>query len=255
MGGKPGTEAYRWRQRKFYFRVMLWVVGWTYWLLCHIYFRLMPRTTINQCNLERIDAQPLKGIMVPWHCYVPYGWYMTWNRDGVIMVSRSNFGAVAAAVTSRLGCIPVRGGSRIGGQEALAQVVDHVKAGRWGLLVADGPRGPRFVCKIGPILAAQRTGRPLVPVAFSAKRQWTFKTWDRMLFPKPFTPVLWVFGDPFWVGPDLGPEALEARRRELEGILLELYRRAQAYWGRNPEPLHDGRNSALIDGSPGERRR
>lgn len=224
------SGIYRWRQEKLYFRLMARVVGWVYWLACHLYFRCMPRSTVNQVNLERIDAQPRKGIMVPWHCYIPYGVYMCMNRGGAIMASRSNFGSVMAAIITRIGCIPVRGGSKIGGKEALDEIVSIVKNGRWALIVADGPRGPRFSCKIGPILAAQRTGRPLIPVAFSAKRKWTLKTWDRMIIPKPFSPVLWVFGDPFYVSPDLNPEALESRRREFEGILREMYEKADAYW-------------------------
>ena len=218
------------RQQKLYFRLMAWAVGWIYLLVCQLFFRLMPRTTINPMNFDRIQAQPLKGILVPWHCYIPYGWWMCWKRNGAIMVSKGNFGAVAAAITRRLGCIPVRGGSRFGGKEALAEIVDYVNKGHWGLIVADGPRGPAHVCKMGPILAAQQTGRPLIPVAFSAKRKWTLNTWDKTLIPKPFSPVLWVFGDPFYVAKDTSQEGLETRRQELERILREGYQTAQFYW-------------------------
>lgn len=218
------------RQQRIYFRLLAWLAGWTYLLVCHIYFRLMPRKTINETTFERLNEQPLKGIMVPWHCYVPYGWWMCYKRNGAIMVSRSNFGTVAAAITARLGCIPVRGGSRFGGKEALDKVVSLVNKGHWGLIVADGPRGPAHVCKMGPILAAQRTGRPLIPVAFSAKRKWTLNTWDRTLIPKPFSPLLWVFCDPFYVDKDLDQQGLETKRKELERILRESYQKAQDYW-------------------------
>ena len=212
---------------------MAWTLGWVYWLLCHIFFRLMPRTTINSGTFERINSMPRKGILVPWHCYVPYGWWMTHNRNGAIMVSKSNFGTVAASITTRLGCIPVRGGSRFGGKEALTGIVDFVNIGHWGLIVADGPRGPAQVCKMGPILAAQQTGRPLLPVAFSAKWAWRLNTWDKTIIPKPFSPLLWVFCDPFYVPKDLDASGLEARRQELETILRDNYKKAQDYWRRS----------------------
>ncbi len=218
------------RQQRLYFRLLAWLAGWTYLLFCHICFRFMPRRTINETIFESINEKPLKGIMVPWHCYVPYGWWMCYRRNGAIMVSRSNIGTVAAAITARLGCIPVRGGSRFGGQKALDRVVNLVRKGHWGVIVADGPRGPSQKCKMGPILAAQRSGRPLIPVAFSAKRKWTLNTWDRTIIPKPFSPLLWVFCEPFYVDKDLGPQGLEEKRIELERILHENYRRAQDYW-------------------------
>lgn len=218
------------RQQRFYHRLMVWGVGWTYWLICQTYLRLMLRTTVGETYYRSIDAQPRKGIMVPWHCCIPYGWWMTRNRNGAIMISLSNFGAVAAAITKRLGCIPVRGGSRFGGKEALDKIVDYVKRGHWALIVADGPRGPAHVCKHGPILAAQRTGRPLIPVSFSARWKWRLNTWDRTMIPKPFSPLLWMYGEPFYVPKDLDQEGLEDKRQEFEKILMKNHEMAQDYW-------------------------
>ena len=221
------------RQKKPYFRLLAWIAGWSYWLICNIYFRFMPRTTINQGILNRIDAQPLKGIMVPWHCYVPYGWWMIRNRMGAIMISRSNFGMVAASITQRMGCIPVRGGTSSGSVEALAQMAGYVKKGYWAMIIGDGPRGPKHVCKNGPVLLAQLTGQPLIPVSFSAKRKWTLNSWDRMIIPKPFSPILWVYGDPFYVPRHLDRDGLETKRQELEKVLCENHQRAENYWKSN----------------------
>ncbi len=218
------------RQNRLYFRFLLWLAGWTFWVVSNTYFRLMPRTTINEDIFDRINAQPLKGIAVPWHCYVPYGLWMARNLGVATMSSRSNFGSVAAAITARMGGMPVRGGSARGGKEALAGVISYVEKGHWALIVGDAPRGPAFISKIGPILAAQKTGRPIIPVSFAAKRRWALNTWDGMIIPKPFSPVVWVWGDPFYVPRDLDREGLEKKRQELDALLQESHQQAQRYW-------------------------
>jgi len=215
----------------------MWLAGWLYRLVAGPLFRLMPVTTIHQEVFDRLHAQPLKGIAVPWHCCVPYGLWVTRGLGAAVMASRSNAGSVAAAIVRRLGGIAVRGGSRDGGEAALAQIVELVRNGRWAVIVADAPRGPAQVCKIGPILAAQRSGRPIVPVSFAARRSWTLNTWDRTIIPRPFSPVVWIWGPPFFVPPDLDRQGLESKRRELEDLLRRCQQQALDFWARRePRP-------------------
>jgi len=209
---------------------MLWLAGWIYWVFSNTYFRLMPLSIINGNAFDQVDSGPLKGIMVPWHCYIPYGWWLIRNRNGAVMISQSNWGTVASAITSRLGCIPVRGGSKIGGEMALSRIISYVKKGHWAMIIGDGPRGPRHECKIGPIFAAQQTGQPIVPVSFSARWKWNLNTWDRMIIPKPFSPVLLIYGEPLYVARDLDRQGLEEKRRELECIMRRNHQRAESYW-------------------------
>ncbi len=227
---EPSDPPFRKRQQKLYFRLLMWLIGWLYRLLSGPFFRMMPVTTINQDIFDRLNAQHRKGIAVPWHCSVLYGLWVTRKLGVAVMASRSNAGSVAAAIVRRLGGIPVRGGSRDGGTTALEQIVHHVNNGHWGLIVGDAPRGPIYVLKIGPILAAQRTGRPIIPVSFAARRKWVLKTWDRTILPKPFSRVVWIWGDPFYVPPDLDRDGLEAKRLELEAILRKNQERALHFW-------------------------
>ncbi len=223
---------YSQRQGKLYFRVLIWAAGWLYRIAAGFFFRLMPSTVIHRETFDRLNHQAHKGIAVPWHDCVPYGLWVTRDLGVAVMASRSNAGCVAAAIVGRLGGIPVRGGSRDGGKTALNQIVAHVNNGHWGLIVGDAPRGPMHVLKIGPILAAQKTGRPIIPVSFSARWKWTLNTWDRTVIPKPFSPLVWIWGEPFFVSPDLDREGLETRRQELEKILTENQKRAEGYWYR-----------------------
>ncbi len=51
----------------------------------------------------------------------------------------------------------------------------------------DGPRGPARVAKSTPIQWARSAQVPVVSFTFSAKHYLTWPTWDRLIFPLPFT--------------------------------------------------------------------
>ena len=87
-----------------------------------------------------------------------------------------------------------------------------------------------YVCGMGPIIAAQRTGRPIIPVSFAAKRKWRLNTWDRTIIPKPFSRGVWMYGDPLFIPKDLDRNGRRAKRAELELILKENHRKVQNYF-------------------------
>ena len=48
----------------------------------------------------------------------------------------------------------------------------------------DGPRGPRYVAKVGPVLLARMTGAPILVFHVGVDRGKTIeKTWDHFLLP------------------------------------------------------------------------
>ena len=53
----------------------------------------------------------------------------------------------------------------------------------------DGPRGPAREAKLTPIQWARVSQVPVVNFTFSAKRYVTWPTWDRLMFPLPFTRI------------------------------------------------------------------
>jgi lysophospholipid acyltransferase (LPLAT)-like uncharacterized protein len=57
----------------------------------------------------------------------------------------------------------------------------------------DGPRGPARVAKVMPIQWARAAKVPVVVFTFSATRYWTWGTWDKLMFPKPFGRLLLVW--------------------------------------------------------------
>lgn len=81
--------------------------------------------------------------------------------------------------------------------QALKMVIHSLKKGLDVIVMTpDGPKGPRYVAKPGIVAAAQEASAHVVPFSWTATRFWQLKTWDKMIFPKPFSTVSVTFGEP-----------------------------------------------------------
>jgi lysophospholipid acyltransferase (LPLAT)-like uncharacterized protein len=50
----------------------------------------------------------------------------------------------------------------------------------------DGPKGPRYVAKMGGVLLAMKTGKAILPFTITARRYWEAKgSWDHAQVPLP----------------------------------------------------------------------
>ena len=80
------------------------------------------------------------------------------NRGIVVMTSKNHDGEAIAQCIQRFGYGAARGSSSRGGLRALAEMIRFVRNGRDTAFTIDGPRGPRYVAKQGPVLLALKTG-------------------------------------------------------------------------------------------------
>ena len=120
------------------------------------------------------------------------------HRDeGVaILISSHRDGELIAQVAHRLGYRSVRGSSSRGAGRALLGMVRELERRREVAVTPDGPRGPAERFATGALVAAQRSGAYIVPVAATADRAWRLRSWDRFLIPKPFARVTVAYGPP-----------------------------------------------------------
>jgi lysophospholipid acyltransferase (LPLAT)-like uncharacterized protein len=164
-----------------------------------------------------------------WHGRLLGPTYHNRGQGVVTLVSQHRDGEYITRAVRRWGYTVVRGSASRGGREALVELIRHVRAGRSLALTPDGPRGPFQRMKPGPVLIAQRTGAPIVPVGAAADRAWFFGSWDRFLVPRPFARVRIVYGEPLHVARDAEVEACVA---EVERRMAEVMRRAEAAFAR-----------------------
>jgi len=81
----------------------------------------------------------------------------------------------------------------------------------------DGPRGPRYIAKPGPVMLARKTGCPVLVFHIGVSRGKTFeKTWDHFLLPGLFARAVILFAPPIFVPPDANAELLEAKHAEMQ---------------------------------------
>lgn len=140
------------------------------------------------------QQNPGRNILyTTWHRGLLYVLYYYRFRDVVVMASTSSDGELAARAAERFGWIPVRGSSSRRGSQALRQMEAMVRKGFSAGILADAPRGPARVSKPGIIMLSKHTGRPIMPVIWSAERCWRLKSWDRTIVPKPFSRLVGLF--------------------------------------------------------------
>jgi hypothetical protein len=106
------------------------------------------------------------------------------------MTSRSFDGEYVARIIERLGFVAVRGSSSRGGSEALRGMKDELEKGAAVAFTIDGPRGPKYVAKVGPVLLSRSTGLPMAGFYVALSDAWVLKTWDAFMIPKPFSKAL-----------------------------------------------------------------
>jgi lysophospholipid acyltransferase (LPLAT)-like uncharacterized protein len=97
-----------------------------------------------------------------------------------------------------------------------------MRAGRATGFTIDGPKGPRYVAKMGAVLLAKKTGCPILPFTVNAKSYWEVNSWDRFQVPKPFTNARVIIAPPIFVPADADDDTLAAIRDELQRVLDDL---------------------------------
>jgi len=176
----------------------------------------------------------LPGIYPFWHrCVFSAAWVFR-NRGFGVLTSLSRDGEFIARVIRRLGFVPLRGSSSRGGWRGLLQMQELVKAGGGAAFTIDGPRGPRYVAKRGPVLLARMTGVPITAFYLAVERGWVLKTWDATTIPQPFSRVYLRAARHIVVPADADEAALEQCHAEMQAALERVTAFAEAQYGHTP---------------------
>ena len=153
-------------------------------------------------------APPASGILVLWHADMLPCLRAFAGRGMRVLVSQSADGDMGARAAELLGYRVLRGSSSRGGAEALRRLQRELTTeGGWVALVADGPRGPRGVCKPGAVWLSQACDLPVTGVRALAPHGFTLGGWARVRIPLPFSRVNLRLSEPFY--PE-SPEDIDA---------------------------------------------
>ncbi|MFL2769493.1 MAG: lysophospholipid acyltransferase family protein [Rhodospirillaceae bacterium] len=173
-------------------------------------------------------------IIAFWHnrlILMPYCWRS--NAPFHMLISGHADGQLISKTIRWHGLSDVKGSSSKGGTDALREMVQLIKKGVSVGITPDGPRGPRIKASDGSIALAKLSGAMIVPAAAATSRRIVFKTWDRLIFPLPFSRGACVWGEPIHVPSESGAGDLEQLRYNLETSLIAVSDRADILVGHN----------------------
>ncbi len=206
------------------------VIAWAaYWAV-----RLLGPTLrvefVGVQNAVQIRNSGEPGIGAFWHRSIfPAIWI--WRNRGIVVMNTVNFdGQWTRRVIERLGFGTAQGSSSRGAIEGLTAMARQLEEGKHVAFTVDGPRGPRYVAKPGPVILARRTGKPISVFHVGLKWAHTFeKSWDLFQVPYPFSKAVMFVAPPIRVPTDADSETIHAKQVEMQ-LALERVRDAAESW-------------------------
>ncbi len=148
------------------------------------------------------------------------------NSPVTVIVSDSRDGEYVSRFANLMGIKTIRGSTSRGAGKAVKAGLKLLRQGLPLAITPDGPRGPRYKVQQGALWFAAASKVPIIPVHIKAQRAWELNSWDRQTFPKPFSQINVVFGEPIEFDRDSLEQDIEQAVAKLENAMLATVERA-----------------------------
>jgi lysophospholipid acyltransferase (LPLAT)-like uncharacterized protein len=175
---------------------------------------------------EKLNDRPL--VISFWHaCIIPATY--AYRKLGIrVMSSNSYDGEYMGRIIRRFGFVAVKGSSSRNAVRALLGLRRALKDG-WSVAFSiDGPRGPRYQVKPGPVTLGRSTGAPLSTFHIAAEKAWVLHTWDHLIIPKPFSRVMLRMGKLIHIPHNATDADLDRYQSDLQSTLDRIREFAEA---------------------------
>jgi lysophospholipid acyltransferase (LPLAT)-like uncharacterized protein len=209
-------------------RIKLWLISWAGYLFIRVVGVTLRYKFVLEpgCVADSYGEGP-PAIWCFWHRSVIPATYRFRNKGLAVMTSRSFDGEYIARIIQKLGFIAVRGSSSRGAVGALIGMRKILEQGHSAVFTIDGPRGPRYVAKPGPVLLAKKAGVPISCFYAAVKQAWVLNSWDQMIIPKPFSRAVIYASGPINVPADATDEQMAAFHQQMQETLERCRRGAE----------------------------
>jgi lysophospholipid acyltransferase (LPLAT)-like uncharacterized protein len=218
-------------------RIVLAIVPRVVWALLSIFGRTWRFEVIAEEGVTPVLFGQKAGpeVYCFWHqCVLPCTIYFR-KSNAIILISQSFDGELITRILRMFGFDAVRGSSSRKSREGLLGLKHVIETGRTAIFTADGPRGPIYQTKMGPIKLAQTTGAPIGAFHLQPEKAWVMRSWDRFLVPKPFTRIVVSWAQWTKVPADLPAEQFEMKRQELNDAMERARLRAYEHLGQRSQ--------------------
>ena len=210
-----------------------WLIGWLGYIAIAIIGRTIRWQSEGDAYLDEIYSSGHRAIFTFWHGRIFPSTYYWRNRQIVVMTSLNRDGEAIARCIRRFGYGAARGSSSRGGFRALAEMAREIRQGRDAAFTIDGPRGPRYVAKQGPVLLALKTGAAIFCFHISLEHKIQLGSWDEFQIPIPFTKALVLKAPPIWVPAGASEAHLRDLHAQMQTTLDQLRKEADSRWGNS----------------------
>lgn len=197
------------------------------WLLINFVARTSKIKIINATQVKELKRKGKNVIYALWHGRMFLPIWMLRKQNIYVVVSPSRDGEYLHRIISRFGYQSIRGSTSKNPSRTLAQVLNKLVNASDIVIAPDGPLGPAQKVQPGIIWLAKKTGSPIIPMTFGARRKRFFASWDKFLFPFPFNRFTFIYGEPVYVSPT---DVLEEKVRQLEEELNRITNQADNFY-------------------------
>lgn len=147
----------------------------------------------------KIDHKPY--VILFWHgklALMPFAFkhYRQKDKKAYVIISYHKDGEQIAKIIKLFSLNAVRGSTSKGASTALRAAFKVLEQNDDIILTPDGPRGPYHSISDGSIILAQKKGLKIRILNYEASRFWEFKSWDKMILPKPFSKITYSLSEP-----------------------------------------------------------
>ncbi|MGA2389253.1 MAG: lysophospholipid acyltransferase family protein [Candidatus Sulfotelmatobacter sp.] len=209
----PGPHRFTLRQRI----VLRVIITLGYWFIRLVGPTLRVCLSHEEGGQETVGQRPLVGSF--WHAGIIPATYLFRDQGVRVMSSNSYDGEYMGRIIRKFGFVAVKGSSSRNAVRALLGLRRALQEGWTVAFSLDGPRGPRYKVKPGPVALGRSSGVPLSAFHIAVDKAWVLNTWDRLIIPKPFSRVLMRFAKLIVVPPDTDEADLARYEQRLQDSL------------------------------------
>ena len=197
-------------------------------LLAYVYVLIVGKTSSFDIksldNVEKELKSQNGGLLIIWHARALMLPYFCNNRVTVkALVSPHNDGRIIAKLLNKFGIQTIDGSSNQNANRAAVEIYKELSKGTVVAIIPDGPRGPRMTLNKSVIYFAQKTGKPIIGLTYSAKKaKIMHQTWDAMMLPKPFSKGVVLATSPIYIPQNINEQEAEKARKSVENALNEI---------------------------------
>jgi lysophospholipid acyltransferase (LPLAT)-like uncharacterized protein len=218
----PGPRRFTLRQRI----ILRLIIGAGYWFIRIVGPTLRVCVSREEGAQQTVGQRPLIGSF--WHACIIPATYMCRNLGVRVMSSNSYDGEYMGRIIRKFGFVAVKGSSSRNAIRALLGLRRALEE-KWSVaFTLDGPRGPRYKVKPGPVALGRSSGVPLTMFHMAVDKAWVLNSWDKLIIPKPFSRVLMRFGRLIEIPRDASEQDIDRYQCELQAALDRVREFAEA---------------------------